>query len=87
MTLQIVAEPWIDESTFDEVEAIVIVGYEGILLGIAIAVARLEILVLVTNHREAFVYQWSTEKMHFSKRKMCVQAIGAHDAIRSFGEA
>jgi hypothetical protein len=45
MKLQILGEHSIDESTFGQVEAIVIVGYEGTLIGIAAAATNLEILV------------------------------------------
>jgi hypothetical protein len=87
MTLKILEEHWINESTFGQIERIVIVRHEGTLLSIGAAATRLEILVFVRNHKEAFVYQWLTGKMHFGKRKMHVQSIGTHDPIRSFGKA
>jgi hypothetical protein len=57
MILKILAGHWIDESTFDEVAMIAIVGREGTLLGIVAPARRLEILVFVTNHTEAFISQ------------------------------
>jgi hypothetical protein len=41
----------VDESTFDQIESILIVGDEGIFLGIAAEAIMLEILIFVTNHR------------------------------------
>jgi hypothetical protein len=55
--LHILSQHWIDKGTFDQIEGVVIVVREGTLLGIAAATTRLEILIFVTNHREAVVYQ------------------------------